>query len=95
MRQKPELRAFALIRDTQNDGAKRCIMGRSTYRPKIYCVCMGIRRQTISLENKFWTIYENLTGVKILGKRLFWPNLRDAAVLENVQSRFNFAYICL
>ena len=31
----------------------------------------------------------------VLGKRLYWPNLRDAAVLENVQSRFNFPYICL
>ena len=33
--------------------------------------------------------------VKIIGKRLYWPNLRDAAVLENVQLRFNFPCICL
>ena len=33
--------------------------------------------------------------VKILGKRLYSPNLRDVAVLESVQSRFNFSYICL
>ena len=49
---------FSAICDTQKDGATRCILGRSTCRPKIYCVCMGIWRQTISLENKFWAIYE-------------------------------------
>ena len=42
----------------QKDGATRCILGKLTCRPKIYRVCMGIWRQTISLENKFWAIYE-------------------------------------
>ena len=49
---------LSTIRDTQKDGAPRCNLGKSTCRPKIYCVCMGIWRQKISLENKFWTIYE-------------------------------------
>ena len=30
------------IRDYIKDGATRCILGRSTCRPQIYCVCMGI-----------------------------------------------------
>ena len=33
--------------------------------------------------------------VKIPGKTLYGPNFRDTAVLENVQSRFNFPYIRL
>ena len=33
--------------------------------------------------------------VKILGKRLYSPNLRDVAELESLQSRYNFSYICL
>ena len=81
------------IRDTQKDGATRCILGRSTYRPKIYNVCMG----------SWWQIpffkmnseqYMN-SKVKILGKRLYSPNLRDVPVLESVQSRFKFSYIFL
>ena len=40
------------------DGAAHCILGRSTCWPQIYRVCMGIWREIISLENKFWTIYE-------------------------------------
>ena len=33
--------------------------------------------------------------VKIQGKRVYSPNLRDVAVLERLQSRFlNFSYIC-
>ena len=33
--------------------------------------------------------------VKILGKRLYSPNVRVGSVLESVQSPFNFSYICL
>ena len=33
--------------------------------------------------------------VKVIGKRLYLPNLREVAVLENIQSLFNFPYICL
>ena len=76
---------------TQKKGATRYILGRSTYRHKIYCVCLGICKQTISLKlnsEQFMT-----SRVKVLSKRLYWPNLRIAAVLENVQSRFSFSYI--
>ena len=31
-----------VMRDTQKDGATHCILGKSTCRPQIYCVCMGI-----------------------------------------------------
>ena len=33
--------------------------------------------------------------IKIPGKRVYSPNWRDVAVLESVQSRFNFSYISL
>ena len=33
--------------------------------------------------------------VKVLGKRVYSPNLRDVAVLGSLQSRSNFSYICL
>ena len=32
------LKGVNLIRDTQKDGATRCILGSSTCRPKIHCV---------------------------------------------------------
>ena len=52
---KPEKTVGARsIRHSQKDGATRCILGRSTCRPKIYCVCMANN----FLRNKFWAIYE-------------------------------------
>ena len=50
----------------------------------VFVCCVGIWRQTISLENKFWTIYIMNDRVKKQDKRLYWPKLKDAAVLENI-----------
>ena len=33
------------------------------------------------------------SGVTVLGKRLYGPNLRDATVLENVQSRIFHTFV--
>ena len=46
------------IHDTQKDGATRCILGRSTYRPQIYRVCLGIWWQITFFKNEFWTVNE-------------------------------------
>ena len=35
-------RIFRAIRDTQKVGATHCILGKSSFRAQIYCVCMGI-----------------------------------------------------
>ena len=69
-----------VIRDTQ------CILGRLTCWPQIYCVCVGIWRQVIP--KKINSEQFMSSRVNTLGKRLYWPNLRDASVLENVQSHF-------
>ena len=37
--------------------ARRCILGRSTCRPQIYCVCIGLSWQIIFSKSKFRTIY--------------------------------------
>ena len=75
--------------------ATRCILGRSTYRASnlqcLYTEESGDKQLSLKIN---YEQYMN-SKVKILGKRLYSPNLRDVAVLENVQSRFNFSYICL
>ena len=73
----------------------RCMLGRSNYWPKIYSVCMGIWWQITFFKNEFWTIHEKQSKVKILGNTVCSPNLRDEAVLESVQLRFNFSCVCL
>ena len=40
------------IHETQKDGPTRCILDRSTYRFKIYSVCMGIRWQITFFKNE-------------------------------------------
>ena len=65
------------IRGMQKDGTMHCILGRSTCQHQIYCVRMGIWLQIISIQKKFWTKLFTNSRVKVLGERLYWPNLRD------------------
>ena len=69
----------------KKDSTTSCILGRSTYRPQIYRDCMGIWwRITLKMYSEQ---YMN-SIVKALGKRVYSPNWRNLAMLENVQSGF-------
>ena len=71
------------IRDTKRGGTRHWILGRSTWWPQIYCVCMGISRQIIFLKVSSEQFMDS--KVKELGKRLYLWNMKDLVVLKSVQ----------